>query len=377
MSGGSKKTTQETKVDPGLMSLYNQNYQSASGIANQPFQPYTGEMVAPANPMQNQAFGMFGNIANNNTGAATLNSGIGATQGVAGFQPNNVTAGNLPGTDLSGYMNPFQKNVTDATMSDLERQRQIAANSDTQRAQAAGAYGGSRSGVAQSLTNEAAGRTAASTLAGLNFGNFQNAQTAATGDLNRRLSADQGNQNAGIAGAGLRLNAGSQLGAMSGQELNQALMRAGAVGGAGDQQRSIQQQQNDAAMSEFMRKLNYPIQGQQIKNQALGMIPQQTSTTGTTTTTPSAMGMAGSAMEALGPLAMMFAFSDRRLKSDITPSHSDARGRKWVTFRYLWDAMGVKRLGVIAQDILKTDPDAVRTHKSGYLMVDYAKLGDA
>jgi hypothetical protein len=178
-------------------------------------------------------------------------------------------------------MNPFQKNVTDTTMADLERHRQIAQMGDAQKTAAAGAWGGSRSGVAEGLTNDAYDRNAAATLAGLNFQNFNNAQGMATNDLNRMLSADTVNQNAGIAGAGLRLNAGSQLGAMSDQELRQALSRAGAVNQAGTQQRSIQQQIQDAAHQEFLRQLAYPTQGQDLINRAMGLLPGGISQQGT------------------------------------------------------------------------------------------------
>src|SRR5258705_13086792 len=98
-------------------------------------------MVAGANPNHSQSVDMFNNIGANNTGAAPLSFGIDAAKGVAGFQP-----GSLPGTDLSGYMNPFQKQVTDTTMADLERQRQIARVHDNQEATAAHAFGGGRHG---------------------------------------------------------------------------------------------------------------------------------------------------------------------------------------------------------------------------------------
>ena len=95
MSGAKTKTsaTQSNKIDPAQLALFNQNYAKANEIADRPFQPYTGEMIAPANPMLDQSFGMFGDIANNNIGASTLNSAIDAMKGVAGYQPGNIAAG--------------------------------------------------------------------------------------------------------------------------------------------------------------------------------------------------------------------------------------------------------------------------------------------
>lgn len=44
--GGSSHTDTSTKVDPAQMALYQQNYATASDIANQPFQPYTGHSIS-------------------------------------------------------------------------------------------------------------------------------------------------------------------------------------------------------------------------------------------------------------------------------------------------------------------------------------------
>src|SRR5690242_10184103 len=54
--GGSSHTETSNKVDPALMALYNQNYNRASQLADQPFQPYTGERVAGFNANQNAGF---------------------------------------------------------------------------------------------------------------------------------------------------------------------------------------------------------------------------------------------------------------------------------------------------------------------------------
>lgn len=67
-------------------------------------------------------------------------------------------------------------------------------------------------------------------------------------------------------------------------------------------------------------------------------------------------------------------FSDIRLKTDIAPA-GERNGHAWYTYRYVWDDVGTVRGGVMAQEVLKTHPEAVITHPLGFLMVDYAKLG--
>jgi hypothetical protein len=66
--------------------------------------------------------------------------------------------------------------------------------------------------------------------------------------------------------------------------------------------------------------------------------------------------------------------SDIRLKTDIEPA-GERNGHAWYTYRYVWDDVGTVRGGVMAQEVLKTHPEAVITHPLGFLMVDYAKIG--
>src|SRR5579871_1094778 len=145
--GGSKTAqTSSNTVDPQQMKLFMQNYQSGQDVANTPFQPYTGERVAPANPALTQSFDLYSNIGANNAGASTLDlaknltgraanfqfdpiaaSNIGVdpvTASTIGFRPvqvGDITPQTLAGTDLSPYMNPFQSSVIGSTLADLER----------------------------------------------------------------------------------------------------------------------------------------------------------------------------------------------------------------------------------------------------------------
>lgn len=245
-SSGSQQAQQAPVANPAFPMLQ-ANVARATGIADTPYKPYDpNATVASANPSLTSSWDMFKGVGANNTGGSTLDSAIGTIKG-------------LNGGDLSGFMNPYQKQVTDTTMADLERQRQIQRNADNQSATMAGggsAFGGSRAGVADSLTNDAYFRNAGTTLANLNLGNFNNAQNVA-------------------------LQSGAQLGAMSDQQLQQALTRAGAVNQAGTQERSIQQQLADAAFQEFMRQINQPAQGQTLLNQSLGLLPGGVSNAGT------------------------------------------------------------------------------------------------
>lgn len=73
--------------------------------------------------------------------------------------------------------------------------------------------------------------------------------------------------------------------------------------------------------------------------------------------------------------AMMF--SDRRLKKDVELAWEPSPGAvKWYRFRYVWEGPDVDRhLGVMADEVLFTG--AVHMTASGFLAVDYTKLGAA
>lgn len=68
----------------------------------------------------------------------------------------------------------------------------------------------------------------------------------------------------------------------------------------------------------------------------------------------------------------MMALSDRRLKTDIRLIEQDERGFGWYEYRYLWSVQ--RYIGVMAQEVRKVVPGAVKTLPSGYMAVDYGAL---
>lgn len=162
----------------------------------------------PTSTLQTQAV----NSARNLTGNSAITEGMNGTRGLMDFSPDSVTAGQLRDTDLSPYMNPWENEVVSRSLADVDRLRQGAISSGQAAATRAGAYGGSRHGIADAETNRGYFDIAGNLAAGLRSAGFQNAQQAALTDIGNRLSADTGNADRGLAGAGLRLGAAAQLG---------------------------------------------------------------------------------------------------------------------------------------------------------------------
>lgn len=259
---------------------------------------------------QNQFAGQ--NVYQQSSGALT--GALGTAAGEAGYQPmrvgagpnvqaQNVQAGQLSGTNLDPYYNPYEAQVVGNTLSDLERARQISANEMSRQAQAAGAFGGSRSAILESQSNLGYAQQAANTAAQLRQAGYTNAQQMALQDIQARMQADlanQGanlqagqfnssqalqaalaNQQAGLQASQQRLAAANQLGNLSslgfnmGQQVQQGMSQQGAL------QQAQQQQIIDAIKQQYQGYQGQPATSLSYLAQALGAapVPQTTTTT--------------------------------------------------------------------------------------------------
>jgi len=370
MSSKSKtKTKQKESLSPWAQQQYDNLSQGILGIANRPVTPYGGDLSYRPDPLQQQAQALAqGNLG---LGRDTLNAAIAAAQNAAGHSPMNVHGGSTAGMDMSSYMNPYLDAVAGDYLSGLDRSRAMALNNQSGDLTKQGAFGGSRHGVADSLTNEAFARQASEGLNNIYSTGFQNAQAAAQADLGRQLQAAMANQSAGLQNAQLGLLAANMLGDFGLQQQQMGMNEANLLNQFGTQNQAYAQHALDAAYQEFLRQQQYPFQQAALMQGVMAATPWTRHTTGTESSSsfnPMAAIAAGLQFAAgLPPMP-----SDGRLKTDIEWAGHDGR-RNWWTFRYVWDEPGVERLGVVAQDILDTDPHAV-SEADGWLMVDYGQL---
>jgi hypothetical protein len=141
------------------------------------------------------------------------------TTAAGAYQPQNVQAGTAAG-GINTYMNPYTQQVIDTSMADLERQRQMQQNQLGQQASAAGAFGGSRQGIAEAETNRAFAQQGGQLAAQLRQQGFNTALGASQQDVSNQMQAALANQGAGFQAANLGLNAANQLGNLSQQGFN-------------------------------------------------------------------------------------------------------------------------------------------------------------
>jgi hypothetical protein len=134
----------------------------------------------------------------------------------------NVQAGQLANTDLGAYTNPFESQVVDQALGDIERSRLMAQNQLGAQATSANAFGGSRQGIAEAETNRAFADQAARTASGLRQAGYTQAQQMAMQDIGTAQQAALANQNANLAAGTTTAGFGQQSNLANQAALNQA-----------------------------------------------------------------------------------------------------------------------------------------------------------
>jgi hypothetical protein len=256
MSKGGAPDVTTNAVDPDIKQAFLANFQNAQGVASAlPTQQFAG-----LNPLYQAGEEALVNTALAGPGitGTDLAAQMAAYGGV--YQPAMQTAGqaNLgmtgPGS-IGSYMNPYTEQVRANALSDLESARRSAIQQTGERATQARAFGGSRQGVAEALTNAGFARQAGTLGTQLNENAFNNAVQLQAADLARQQQADAANQQAGLQGAQLRLSGASQLGSLAAQQQALRLGGAQAVMGAGGARQALDQQQMDAIRNIGLQRL--------------------------------------------------------------------------------------------------------------------------
>lgn len=371
---------------------YSVGGQQPSVMPQPPVPPSTAQpSVMPAAPAQpnifQQSAGAYGNAINAaNAAAAYQPQRVGTT---FGYDPQQVAAQAALG-GIQQYFNPYEQQVVQGSMNDLERQRMQQMAQMGAQATAARAFGGSRQGVAQALTNEAFAQQGGQLASQLRAQGFQTALGASQQDVANQLQAalanqgatsratefgqstglqaQQANQNAGLNAAQLRLSAAGQLGNLSqtgfnmGNTITQQQMQQGAI------QQAMNQALIDAAKGQYTNFTNAPQNSLATILAGLGgaNMGQQT------TTDKNNPGLFNYLALGLGAL------SDIRLKENIKPV-GNAHGVQFYTWD--WNEEGKRiadpkqpKFGVIADEMALSHPQHVSRGKDGYLRVNYTGL---
>ena len=154
------------------------------------------------------------------------------------------------------FMDPYQQNVTQEALKEIDRQAAMASNQLAGKAVQAGAFGGSRFGLQQSeLARNAQDLRSRRIFEDLSR-NYQQAQAAAAGANQQRLQQGQmfgqlGQMTSGIGGAMAGLGAQTQ--ALGQQDVNQLM-------GIGGLQQQLGQREFDVGTANLAAMQNAPYQ---------------------------------------------------------------------------------------------------------------------
>ena len=268
--GGDTTTTSSTSDYNSTIKPYiSDALAKGQSISNQPYQQYQGQRLADFSGDTNNAFQQVRDQAASGGGTPAVNTGIAAATNASGYQANSFA-----GADLSAYMSPYTQNVTDV--------QKKAANQSYQEQQAgrdasavnAGAFGGDRRFVSDSLAQ----RDLNNQLQTIDATGQQNAYNSATqlwqGDQTNRLNA-----------ANLGLNAASTLGTLGQTKNDLGLQNAEALSSVGAKEQQKQQAGLDLAQQDFTNQRDWPAKQLQLYSQLLNG-QQITPSTTTSTTTP-------------------------------------------------------------------------------------------
>ena len=248
--------TSTTSIDPQIKQEYLANLDraktTAAGLEARQFEGFTPSYLLAEAQAQNLGLGGIGQQTTNEAtrlamieagftpqqiqaataGNASLANAQGYTaQQMAAAQANRGNVANVQSDAGSQYMaayqNPYEEQVVQGALGDIERARQMQEQANMAQATAARAFGGSRQGVVSGMTNEAALRQAATTGGQLRSAGFTQAAQLGQTDAARQLQAQLANQGIDVtleqANAQLR-----QQGLLSNQAASNQAMQFGA-----------------------------------------------------------------------------------------------------------------------------------------------------
>ena len=238
MGKGSTQTVEQS-IDPGMMAQREAVFNRANALAGRQFQGFGGQRVAGMDPREFAGFQELGTI---NPFTQQAYQGLASNLGMA----TEAMRGAMGPLDIAQFRDPYQQQVIEATRRDFDVRRAGAMRDVGSGAVQAGAFGGTRHGVAQGIAIGELGRAETGQIAGLRSAGEQRAIQNAMAMRGQTMGTAQM-----LAGLGMQ--------GVTGLE---AARQAAAQGNImfGQTQRGIQQAGMDFDYQEFMRQVNQPFQ---------------------------------------------------------------------------------------------------------------------
>jgi hypothetical protein len=362
----------------GLTTAFNdarKAYGTASGAAAPT--DFTAGLTPDQLATFHQMVGFGGNLASANaeTGAGSnlLGAGADAAGGaldrLGAFNPSStnnmdaITSGAnkfVQGVDIPGQ-------VKQAMQGAVETARDVTNPQIDNNAASTGNTNSSRTGLAQGLVDRALAEQG---------GNLGATLTNEAYNTGAGLAANQSSQNTSenLNAIEAALTGGTSLASTGGALASSGIDNAGKLfdiagaGGAGEQSGNQDALTNE--LQQYESKVSSPYDALQGLMSIIGTNNWGTSSTGTSTATqtPSAFQVIGGLMNSAGSFLSPFKLSDRDYKEDIAVIGKLFDGTP--VYRYRYKGSPRFEIGLMAQDVEKTNPDAVRSVE-GVKFVNY------
>lgn len=374
MGGKTSTSSQQVTIPPEVLARYNAVNARAETAADTPFKQYSTDPSAfVAQLTRPQQAGIEGTMQAAGQAQPYFQAATGQLLGAQGSaQPLMSQAQGLASQSARGvspgelqtqqFMSPYIQNVVEAQRGLTQRQQEAQMSGAMGQAIRGGAYGGDRAGIAAANLAKEQQLAQAGILSPLLQQGYGQALQTAQQQQGLGLSAEQANRAAQAQSAQLLGGLGAQqygMGAQTSQALaglgtgaqGAALQGAQAQMGAGQMAQQTEQAGLQALYNQFLQQQSYPFQVAQF----LGNIAMGTGAlSGSTTTGRQPGGF----------------FSDSRLKEGIEEVGTLHDGQPIFKFKYKGEPDSSKRIGLMADEVEKTKPDAVGL-AGGFRTVNY------
>lgn len=265
-------TTSTSNLPEYAEPFFTRLMERGEAISQEDYIPIEQQRLAGFDPLQEQSFQQAETLARAGT-PEEFGAARGRYQEALDFQPGYtpgaIDAGRFTDAGVAqSYMNPFVENVIDVQQARARRQfEEDQGQRVSDAAVRAGAFGGSREGLANQLARSRFEDRLSDMEATQRAQAFDQGQRAFTADQTAGLRAaalrEEAGQQAGrlgLAGEQIGLDAARQVAALGEGELGLGLRQADVLRQIGEQRQALDQQQLDIGVSDFISQRDFPRQ---------------------------------------------------------------------------------------------------------------------
>ena len=229
-------------------------------VANIEYTPYGGERVLGYSPEEEEARSRMKALTESGLGYDQMGQASEIMSELGRYEAGTYDPSLVSGADIMSYMNPFIRGAIDPTLRELEEMKTTELQQMGAQASAAGAFGGSRHGIAEGVTRRGYGQTAGDILATGMAKGYTEAVDLAQSDLDRINQGQIIEEAMRQEAAGIRGSAASGLSQVANQLREAGYSDAEISMALEKEDRALRQAQGEEKYQEFLREQAYPSQ---------------------------------------------------------------------------------------------------------------------